>query len=146
MTKQSKSSGNKNESAEQPTRCQTTDRYEVGFKKPPKNNQFKKGMSGNPGGRPLAKRNLSKKRSVKATFLDVFAKPVKVTIGGKLQNIDGIEGAFLQLRAKALAGDHRALRLFIDLCKYFEVTTSDEPNAQLKALFDSLNAGPVDTP
>ncbi len=58
--------------------------YEVGYKKPPHSTRFKKGVSGNPGGRPSAKRNLSKKLSVKATFLDVLAKPVKVNIGGKL--------------------------------------------------------------
>ena len=68
MTKQSNSFGNKNEFAEQPTGCRTTDRYEVGYGKPPKNTRFKKGMSGNPGGRPSAKRNPSKKRSVKRLF------------------------------------------------------------------------------
>ena len=120
--------------------------YEVGYKKPPHSTRFKKGVSGNPGGRPSAKRNLSKKLSVKATFLDVLAKPVKVNIGGKTLNINGIEAAFLQLRAKALAGDYRALRLLIDLCKYFGINNSDEPNFQLQALFDSLKAGPVDTP
>ena len=28
------------------------DRYEVGYRKPPRNTQFKKGSSGNPSGRP----------------------------------------------------------------------------------------------
>ena len=30
----------------------TSDSYEVGFGKPPRNTQFKKGVSGNPKGRP----------------------------------------------------------------------------------------------
>ena len=33
------------------------DDYDVGYKKPPKTKQFKKGKSGNPGGRPKGSKN-----------------------------------------------------------------------------------------
>jgi hypothetical protein len=35
--------------------------YEVGYKKPPKHSQFKKGQSGNPRGRPRGSKNFSTK-------------------------------------------------------------------------------------
>ena len=35
------------------------DNYEVGYKKPPKSSQFKKGKSGNPKGRPKKSKNLN---------------------------------------------------------------------------------------
>ncbi len=117
MTKQSNSSGNENEFAEQPTGCQTTDRYEVGYKKPPKNTRFKKGMSGNPKGRP--KRTPSAKQS----FHEVFAKKILATVDGKKQYINGMEALFLQLRAKTNAGDLQAIRIFVNLCKHFGTET-----------------------
>jgi hypothetical protein len=53
--------------------------YEVGYKKPPRHTQFKKGRSGNKGGRP--KRNLD----LKATATKVFGESVSVRVDGKTQ-------------------------------------------------------------
>jgi hypothetical protein len=140
MTKQSNSSGNENKFVEQPTRCQTTDRYEVGYGKPPKSTQFKKGRSGNPKGRP------KKKHNAKQSFHEVFARKILATVDGKRQYIDGMEALFLHLRAKASAGDLKAIGLYFDFCKLFGTNDPSEVNFQLQGLFDSLKAGPVDTP
>ena|SRR5437868_14511965 len=40
----------------------STDDYEVGYGKPPKNSQFQKGVSGNPTGRPKKARDLGMPR------------------------------------------------------------------------------------
>jgi Family of unknown function (DUF5681) len=114
--------------------------YEVGYKKPPKNTQFKKGVSGNSSGRP------KKKNDNKQTFKAIFDKRVRAQIGGKQQQMNGLEIILWQLRVKASAGDLSAVRLYIDLLKYFDLDKSDEPNAQLKGLIDALKAGPADTP
>jgi hypothetical protein len=140
MTKQSNSSGNKNEFAEQPTGCQTTDRYEVGYGKPPKSTQFKKGRSGNPKGRPKTK------LSAEQTFKEIFAKKVMATVDGKKRSINGMEAIFMQLRAKASAGDLKAVGLYFNFCKLLGTSDPSEVNFQLQGLFDSLKAGPVDTP
>ena len=40
-------------------KAKAQDNYEVGYKKPPKSSQFKKGKSGNPKGRPKKSKNLN---------------------------------------------------------------------------------------
>jgi hypothetical protein len=138
MTKQSNSSRNENESTEQPIGCRATDRYEVGYGKPPPKTRFKKGMSGNPKGRP--KRTSSAKQS----FHEVFAKKIPATVDGKKQYINGMEALFWQLRAKTNAGDLQAARIVVNLCKVFGINEPGEGNIQLQGLFDALMAGPVD--
>jgi hypothetical protein len=138
MTKQSNSSRNENKFAEQPIGRRATDQYEVGYGKPPKSTQFKKGKSGNPKGRP--KRTSTAKQS----FHEVFAKKILATVDGKKQYINGKEALFLQLRAKTNAGDLQAVRIFVNLCKLFGTNDPGEVNIQLQGLFDALKAGPVD--
>src|SRR5580704_13299997 len=140
MIKRSNSSGNEDKSVEQPTRWQTTDWYDVGHGKPPKNTQFKKGTSGNPLGRP------KKKQNAKQRFHEVFARKILATVDGKRQYIDGMEALFLHLRAKASVGDLKAIGLYFDFCKLFGASDPSEVNFQLQGLFDALKAGPVDTP
>jgi Family of unknown function (DUF5681) len=138
MTKKSDSSRNKNEFAEQPIGCRATDRYEVGYGKPPQKTRFKKGMSGNPKGRP------KKTSSAKQSFNEVFAKKILATVDGKKQYINGMEALFLQLRSKTNAGDLQAVRIFVSFCKFFGINDPGEVNIQLQGLFDALKAGPVD--
>ena len=76
---------------------QSSTKYEVGYKKPPVNTQFKKGISGNPSGRSSAKRNLTQKGNIKATFLEVLAKPIRASTGGKTRSIKTIDAIFLKI-------------------------------------------------
>jgi hypothetical protein len=145
MIEKQDTSGSENEFAEPSTECQPNDGYEVGYGKPPKSTRFKRGVSGNPSGRPPKKHCQS--HNVGDIFREVFATRVKANVGGKSRYIKGTEAAFLQLRAKLSAGDLRAVRLFLYLCRHFDVTKDPhEVNPQLKGLFDALMAGPVDTP
>jgi hypothetical protein len=86
-----------------------TDRYEVGYGKPPQNTRFKKGMSGNPKGRP--KRTASAKQS----FHEVFAKKIPARVDGKKAVYQWDGSLFWQLRAKTNAGDLQAVRIFVNL-------------------------------
>ena len=83
--------------------------YEVGYGKPPKGTQFKKGQSGNPNGRPKGTRNLQ--TDVKA----VLSKRVPVTENGRQRTISTQEAALMRLREKALKGDARSLDRLIAL-------------------------------
>jgi hypothetical protein len=113
--------------------------YEVGYGKPPKTTQFKKGISGNPKGR---KKPTSTPRDA---FKTVFSEPVKVTLGGKTRLIPGTEAAFWQLKRKLMEGNLGAFRIYADLCLRFgTLNDSNELNPQVRALVDALRQGPVD--
>jgi len=76
---------------------------EVGYGKPPRENQFKPGQSGNPAGRRKGTRNL--KTDVQRTL----KLPVRVNGRRGSRNISTQEGVLLKLRENALQGDPRAL-------------------------------------
>lgn len=129
----SKEDGNKKKR----TDCMGKRQYEVGYGKPPKDSQYRKGVSGNPKGRT------KKNRELKATLKRVFSTPVTITIDGKKTSIDGTEAALLQLRAMMSKGDLRAIKLYFDLCRSLKTSDTDS-NEQLEGLFAALMAGPVD--
>lgn len=87
--------------------------YNVGYGKPPKHSQFKKGQSGNPKGRPKGSKNFS--THVRET-LDL---PVPIQEGGKTVQISTQKAALMRLREKALKGDQRALDRLLGLAQVY---------------------------
>jgi hypothetical protein len=81
----------------------------VGYGKPPNATRFKKGVSGNPKGRPKGSLNL----------VTVFAKTLreKVVINehGQRKTVTKLEAALKQLVNKGASGDLRALRQLVEL-------------------------------
>jgi hypothetical protein len=92
----------------------------VGFGKPPKHTQFKKGQSGNPKGRPKGSQNI-------ATILAKAGRQlIKVTENGKIRYMTKLQATMLQLMNKNVAGDLKAmteLRCWTALLERF-----DEPS------------------
>lgn len=81
--------------------------FDVGYCKPPKASQFKKGVSGNPRGRPRGSKNF-------ASFLnEELAKPIVVVEDGERKTISKAKAAALKLVHAALSGDLKALTLLI---------------------------------
>ena len=64
--------------------------YEVGYGKPPKANQFRKGRTGNPRGRKRGEENLI------SVFKRIVSKRVKVNDGEKVRSITLGEAVFLK--------------------------------------------------
>ena len=77
--------------------------YKVGYGKPPKTRQFKKGKSGNPRGRPKGSLNL-------ATDLTAeLGEHITVREDGRPRKVSKQRALIKSLMAKALQGDVRAM-------------------------------------
>jgi hypothetical protein len=85
------------------------DDYEVGYRKPPKATQFRRGQSGNPKGRPKGAQN----------FTTVVRRTARLGVSllenGRRRRVSTQEAVLLRLREKALAGDARALDTYLEL-------------------------------
>lgn len=83
--------------------------YDVGYGKPPKHAQFKKGQSGNLKGRPKGILNF-------ATLLErTLRERVMIKENGKNKTISKLEAAITQLTNKAASGDLKAFQLLTSL-------------------------------
>jgi len=110
------------------------DDYEVGYGKPPKANQFKKGQSGNPSGK-------KKPASVEEILRRTLANQVTVSVDGKKQSLPMLEVIIQALVRKAATGDLAAIKTVVQAAAAF----ADEPAGeaalsahQLEALKDIL--------
>jgi hypothetical protein len=87
--------------------------YEVGYRRPPKHSQFKKGQSGNPRNRQ------AKKSPSFADFIDMaFARQVTIREEGKPKNKTLIEVITRKLVDSAAQGNAEALDLLMLLNDY----------------------------
>lgn len=101
------------------TNKKNTNDYEVGYKKPPKHSQFKKGQSGNKKGRPKGSKNAN-------TLIHEIANEV-ITVrarNGKLIKKRRIEIIVENLTTEAMKRDIKSTTLAINLLKttgYFNI-------------------------
>ena len=79
------------------------DDYEVGFGKPPKSTQFKKGQSGNPRGRP---KKLAP--TVAGQVARLMGEQYSARVNGEVISMRGEEMIARRLMEKALKGDAKA--------------------------------------
>ena len=95
--------------------------YEVGYGKPPRNTQFKKGQSGNPRGRPPGSKNL-------ATLVSVaLNEPVIVVENGGRRKITKREAIIKQLVNRSTKADWRAIKILLEIVR--EIEGRVEPEA-----------------
>jgi hypothetical protein len=86
--------------------------HKVGYRRPPKHTQFKKGQSGNPGGRPR------KRGTVKIDVEALLQRPVTVVQDGKPCVLSPKEVSLRKMLKKAVEEQH--LRSIIYLLELFE--------------------------
>lgn len=85
--------------------------YEVGYGKPPKSSQFKKGQSGNP------KRGKNKTKSFLKHFEEEMAKSTTAVQDGEVVRMSRMEAAAVNLSIKAMKGDPVGLKLLLETSK-----------------------------
>lgn len=111
--------------------------YEIGFGKPPEHTRFKKGQSGNPGGRPQGTLNM-------ATVLErTLREKVVINENGKKQIITKLEAAIKQVTNKAASGELKALQLLSALVRNAEerAIKTVAPNSTLDEVDEKVVRG-----
>ena len=76
----------------------------IGYGKPPKQNQFKRGKSGNPKGRPKGSKNPG------TVVKELNNELIPVTKNGKTKYMTSFRAMMTQIRNDALRGDQKAQR------------------------------------
>lgn len=87
--------------------------YSVGYRRPPKNHQFRRGRSGNPRGRTRGDENLI------SVFKDYVSRRIKVKIGDEARSVTVAEAVFLKNYNAALQGNSNALANLFRLAEQF---------------------------
>ena len=100
--------------------------YEVGYKRPPREYQFKPGQSGNPKGRP--KKNKSFAEDIK----DEMNELIQIQEQGKLKKITKQTALVKRVVTDALSGKTSAIKLLFQILssKDFEVKDFEEDLSQ----------------
>jgi hypothetical protein len=96
----------------------------VGYGKPPQNTRFKKGVSGNPKGRPKGSLNVA------SVFMKTLREKVVLNENGQRKKVSKLEAAIKQLVNKAATGDQRSMHLLVDLARDAESKQNIAVNQQ----------------
>ena len=97
------------------------DEYKVGYRRPPKHSQFKKGRSGNPGGR--RKQPLSMPEAI----CKQLGERVTIREGGVAKRMPKSEVIARQVVNKAMTGDPKAINLVQTEMRRLQSTPANLP-------------------
>jgi hypothetical protein len=94
----------------------------VGYGRPPKATQFKKGKSGNPKGRPKGSRPIG------AVLQEVLGQRIAVTENGRTRRLPALEVMLRRLANDAMRSEPVALKLMLSLFDRY----GESPEATIK--------------
>jgi hypothetical protein len=87
---------------------QQHDVADVGYGNPPREHQFKPGMSGNPKGRPKGAKNES------TILRDILAQKIENRSGGRVRKISVLNGILLRIADDALKGNTKSAAFILN--------------------------------
>lgn len=105
----------------------------VGYRRPPKAHQFKKGKSGNPRGRRKGAKGIGE---IVRKAMDA---KIDVRSGDRIRKISAAEGVLSRLFNSAIKGDHKATEQAVRLMERHGITATaetEEGNFELERLTD----------
>jgi hypothetical protein len=86
----------------------------VGYGTPPEATRFRRGVSGNPRGRPRGSLNVA------TVFTKTLRERVVINENGQRKTVTKLEAVLKQMVNKAASGDIRAIRELLELARYAE--------------------------
>lgn len=91
--------------------------YRVGYGRPPESGRFRKGVSGNPGGKLKGTRNRPRPESdrLRALIRREAYRPVRVRVDGKEVTMPLAQAVLRSLGTSAAKGEARALAIFLKM-------------------------------
>jgi len=101
--------------------------YKVGYRKPPRHRQFKKGQTGNPKGRPKGAKN------IKTELAEELQEKIVVREDGKRMVVSRRRAIIKTLVAKALKGDIRAAKELVNLDYKYLPPDESQPEERVLA-------------
>ncbi|HRD44851.1 MAG TPA: DUF5681 domain-containing protein [Caulobacter sp.] len=122
------------------------DPYDVGYARPPKATQFKKGVSGNPKGRPKVKEIMD----VRGALETLLGQKIRLVIEGDAKRVTVREALLLKVRELALRGDGDMQKLLVRLADWASRRVGPEPidlrgaSLRLKMAFGLLDPDNLD--
>jgi hypothetical protein len=93
--------------------------FKVGYKNPPMHTRFKKGLSGNPAGRPKGDKNSH------SILKEILKREVKINKNGVPAKVEMLSIIWTQLVNKAAEGDLRAISKVIEQVSLLEMKESE---------------------
>ncbi len=93
--------------------------YEVGYKKPPKEHQFKPGISGNPKGRPKLVQDF------KTDFQDELEETITLKEGGNIKTMTKQRALIKRLITNALNGNAASIKLVTSIMSSLPIKPKD---------------------
>jgi hypothetical protein len=131
---------------EHPIHMQTLSaRYEVGYRRPPAQTRFRKGLSGNPGGRPAGSRNRSlyqplpfkpEHQPTDELILAEAYRPVTIREGDRVVELPAIQAAVRALAIAAIKGSRLAQRSLAELVLKVEARKASESLSALESALE----------
>jgi len=95
--------------------------YSTGYRKPPKEHQFRPGQSGNPRGRPKRKY-----KTVKEIFTEISRELITITENGVSRKVTKLEAFFKQIFNSGLQGKDRASKTILNYAEKYNVKQQGE--------------------